>query len=124
MTFPNAAAVVLLCIVLYGMLHKHKIWYERSPWPKGLLVRRPAGRLLQWLLVYYPVPVSFPSLSDCTTVQMLLDVAFHGNSQAHYLCRKIYANSFHGQVAWQLRTKSEFKHGITSAILSLHVRHD
>ena len=65
-----AAAVVLLCIVLYGILHKHKLWYERSNWqPRGSLVRRPAGRLLQWLLVYYPVPVSFPSLSACTTAR-------------------------------------------------------
>lgn len=77
--FLFAAAVTLLCIVLYGILHKHKLWYERSPWQSsGSLVRRPAGRLLQWLLVYYPVPVSIPSLSACTTAQALLDVAFYG----------------------------------------------
>ena len=63
-----AAAVTLLCIVLYGILHKHKLWYERSPWQSsGSLVRRPAGRLIQWLLVYYPVPVSFSELVSLHT---------------------------------------------------------
>jgi len=55
-----AAAVVLLCIVLKGLLDKHHMWHERRAWQTGGLapVRRPVARLLQWLLVYYSVPVS------------------------------------------------------------------
>lgn len=55
-----AEGVVLLCIVLRGLLKRHMLWSERViPWSsKGKApVRRPIGFLLQWLLMYYPVPV-------------------------------------------------------------------
>ena len=73
--FLCAAAVTLLCIVLSGILYKHELWYERNPWrSKGSLVRRPLSRLLQWLLVYYPVPVS---TTACAMAPFLLDIAFY-----------------------------------------------
>lgn len=72
-------AVALLCIVLSGILQKHNLWYERTPWrPKGSpLIRRPPGRLLQWLLVYYPVPTMLLVFLSLGTLMIGCFFAYH-----------------------------------------------
>ncbi|KAL3139714.1 hypothetical protein ABBQ38_004020 [Trebouxia sp. C0009 RCD-2024] len=73
-------AVTLLCIVLSGILHKHNLWYERTPWHSrgsGSLVRRPANRLLQWLLVYYPVPTMLLVFLSLGTLMIGCFFAYH-----------------------------------------------
>lgn len=73
-------AVTLLCIVLCGILHKHNLWYERSSWHSrgsGSLVRRPASRLLQWLLVYYPVPTMLLVFLSLGTLMIGCFFAYH-----------------------------------------------
>ncbi|DBB03919.1 TPA: hypothetical protein ACH3X1_013001 [Trebouxia sp. C0004] len=72
-------AVLLLCIVLKGLLDKHHMWHERRPWQTGGLapMRRPAARLLQWLLVYYSVPVMLLIFLSIGTLLIACFLGYH-----------------------------------------------
>ncbi|KAA6424267.1 MAG: putative S-acyltransferase [Trebouxia sp. A1-2] len=72
-------AVVLLCVVLKGLLDKHHMWHERRPWQTGGLapVRRPAARLLQWLLVYYSIPVMLLIFLSIGTLLIACFLGYH-----------------------------------------------